>query len=142
MKLKKLEGKKGVHLFFFCACQYCSCSSFNSPIIQPLLVYKSLTTDDQINESSILFILIFNLPDTILYNEFTLFVSQFSSVQILTAPTDRLTDPIKYFISSICDLTLWATSQTIIKSNALLHKPQLFIGSLEKSRRCESETSR
>ena len=41
--------------------------------------------------------------------------------------------------STIGDLTLWATSQNIIKSNALLHKLQLFIGSLERSRRAESE---
>ena len=30
----------------------------------------------------------------------------------------------------------------MIKYKALLHKPQLFIGSLERSRRAESETSR
>ena len=42
----------------------------------------------------------------------------------------------------IGDLTLWANYQNIIKSNALLHKPQLFIGSLERYYRAESETSR
>ena len=34
---------------------------------------------------------------------------------------------------------LWATSQKRIRSNALLHKPQIFIGSLEISRWDESE---
>ena len=37
-----------------------------------------------------------NPPDTIVYNEFTLFISQFSSVQIPTGSADRLTDLIEY----------------------------------------------
>ena len=44
-------------------------------------------------------------------------------------------------INTIGDLTILATSQNIIKSTVLLDKPQLFIGSLERSRRTESETS-
>ena len=97
--MKNPKGKKGVYLFFFSACQACSCSSLNSPITQPLLVEKYLTTDDQLNESKIIFLLKLNLPDTILYNEFTLFTSQFSSVQIPAASAAPLTDLIKYFIS-------------------------------------------
>ena len=42
----------------------------------------------------------------------------------------------------IGDMKLWATYQNIIKYNALLHKPQLLIGSLEISLRAGSETSR
>ena len=37
--------------------------------------YKYMTTDDQINESSRSFILKLNLPDNIVYNEFTLLTS-------------------------------------------------------------------
>ena len=47
-----------------------------------------------------------------------------------------------YISTCIGDLMLWANSQNIIKSNALLHKPQIFIGSLERYFRAESETSR
>ena len=54
---------------------------------------------DQLNESNLLFFLKLNFPDTIAYNEFTLFTSQFSSVQIPTASAARLTNLIKYFIS-------------------------------------------
>ena len=42
-----------------------------------------------------------NLPDTIVYIEFTLFTSQFTSVQISTASAVCLTDLIKYLISPI-----------------------------------------
>ena len=47
-----------------------------------------------------------NLPDTIVYNGFTLFTSQFSSVQIPTAFTARLSDLIKYFIPPITFLII------------------------------------
>ena len=63
---EKTKGKKGVYLLFFGACQARSSSLFNYPIIQPLLVYKYLTNDDQLNESNLLFIPKLNLPDTIL----------------------------------------------------------------------------
>ena len=53
-----------------------------------------MTTDDQINESKLLFLLKFNLQDTIVYNEFTLFISQLSPVQIPTASAAHLTDLI------------------------------------------------
>ena len=104
--MEKTEGKKGSHLVFFYAFQAYSCSLFNYPIIQPLLVYKCLTTDDQINESMILFIFKLNFPYTIVYNEFTLFTSQFPSVQIPTAYAACLTDLIKYYISSSTFLPL------------------------------------
>ena len=40
----------------------------------------------------------------------------------------------------LSELTIWATSQNIVKYKALLRKPQLFIGALERSRRDKSET--
>ena len=106
------EGKRGVYLFLFHNFQACSCSSFNYPIIYPLLVYKYTTTDDQLNESNLLFILKLNHPDTIVYNDFTLFVSQFSSVQISTASSDLLNYLIKYSISprTFLPLNKWYTS--------------------------------
>ena len=52
-----------------------------------------------------------NLPNTIVYNEFTLFISQFSSVQIPTASAAHLTDLIKYFISSSTFLPLTSPFQ-------------------------------
>ena len=58
-----------------------------------------MTTDDQLNESNILFLLNLNLEDTIVYNEFTLFTSELSSVQIPNAFAAYLIFLIKYFIS-------------------------------------------
>ena len=57
-----------------------------------------------------------NLPDTIVYNEFTLFISQFSSVQIPTASAAHLTDLIKYFISpgNVFPQKKWDTSSSLL----------------------------
>ena len=96
--MKKPKGKKGFYLFLFGACQACSCTSFNSP--------KPLRTDDQLNESNLLWILKMNHPDNILYNELNLFTSQLSSVQTPTAYADSFTDLIEYFISPITFLPL------------------------------------
>ena len=57
------------------------------------------------NQTSFLFFRL-NPPDTIEYNEFTLFKSQLSSVQIPTAFAARLTGLIKYFISHSASLPL------------------------------------
>ena len=72
----------------------------------PSLYKKFLTTDDQLNESNLLSILELNPPDTIVYNEFTLFSSPLSSVRISTTSASSLTDLIKYFISPSPLLTL------------------------------------
>ena len=61
-----------------------------------------------------------------------------------TAPGILMMNAISWetLLIIIVDLTLWVTSQDIIRYNALLRKPQLFISSLERSHLAESETSR
>ena len=94
MKYPKEENL--VYLSLFLNQQTLSCSPFNYQIIPPLLVYKYLTTNYQINESKLLFILKLNIPDAKVYNEFTMSTSQLSSVQSPTASDYRLTDLIEY----------------------------------------------
>ena len=75
-----------------------------------------MTTDYQLNESNLSFIFKMNLPDTIVYNEFTLFTSQLFSVQIPTASAAHLTDLIKYFISpgNFLPITKLDTSSSLL----------------------------
>ena len=58
-----------------------------------------MTSNHQINESNLLFILKLILPDTIVYNQFTLFTSQSPPAQVPTTSAATLIDPMKYFIS-------------------------------------------
>ena len=85
-----------------------------------------MTNDDQLNESNLLFILIFNLQDTIVYNEFTIFTSQLSSVQIPTNSAAHLSRLVRYFMSPITLLPITKQDTSYSQLIYLNGVPDLF----------------